>query len=189
MSLGVDFVGYREYFVKEKNFPDPKATSIALAGYRLNVRVFDRLSMLPAIDDGGFAGSLVVAAAGNESARPDYTITTAPPAAGKRFFSVAALDRSLTVANFSNDDVDIAAPGVGILSVGIDGGVRPDDSISMAAPHIAGVATLYADAMIKVDRFNAAAFESRLRSSAKPATLIDEEVVRCHRTLTSSTWT
>uniref|UniRef100_UPI0005BD62D3 S8 family serine peptidase n=1 Tax=Methylobacterium sp. B1 TaxID=91459 RepID=UPI0005BD62D3 len=168
MSLGVDFVGYRQYLVETKGFPDPKATSIALAGYRLNVRLFDRLSMLLSVDDRGFAGSFVVAAAGNESLRPDYVITTAPPAAGERFFSVAAVDPSLSVAPFSNDDVDIAAPGVGILSAASGGGLRYDSGTSMAAPHVAGVAALFADKMISENAFSANALEAQIRKTAKP---------------------
>jgi subtilisin family serine protease len=122
--------------------------------------------MLLSTDERGFAGSLVVAAAGNESARPDYTITTSPPAAGERFFSVAAVDPALQVASFSNDDVDISAPGVDILSASLDGGLRLDSGTSMAAPHVAGVATLYADAMIKANRFSAAELEKKLRNTA-----------------------
>jgi subtilisin family serine protease len=73
LSLGMDFPGYRESL--KKLYPDELATlatSMALEGYRANVRVFDRLSHF-LLDrdrpDGKGSGAVIVAAAGNESKR------------------------------------------------------------------------------------------------------------------------
>jgi subtilisin len=50
-----------------------------------------------------------------------------------------------TFATFSNfgEDVDIAAPGVDILSTWNDGGTNTISGTSMAAPHVAGLVALY----------------------------------------------
>lgn len=54
-------------------------------------------------------------------------------------------DEDETLANFSNwgSEVDIAAPGVCILSTWNDGGTNTISGTSMASPHAAGAAALY----------------------------------------------
>ena len=59
--------------------------------------------------------------------------------------SVAASDPTDRLALFSNygaESIDVAAPGVGILSTEPDGQYGSRNGTSMAAPHVTGVAAL-----------------------------------------------
>jgi subtilisin family serine protease len=105
-------------------------------------------------------GTLIIAAAGNESRDPITGRRLSPPnpvgypANAPSLMAVAALDSQLQIASFSNGSinpnggqVDIAGPGVDIYSTWpMSTRYRSISGTSMATPHVAGIAALYVEA-------------------------------------------
>lgn len=148
MSVGLDFLAHTRE-LRAMNVPEEAAIALALTDYRDYAQYFDLL-MARIVSPGRIGRSaLVVAAAGNEShadGNPSYRIAATLPATASDVVSVGALGRDggmLHVAPFSNERVNICAPGVGILSAAAGGGLGTMTGTSQAAPHVAGVAALW----------------------------------------------
>jgi subtilisin len=100
------------------------------------------------------AGTLIVAAAGNNARRsqgnPGFV---GVPANSPSILAVAAVDSALAVADFSasatdvgGGEIDIAAPGVAVYSSWpLPRRTNTISGTSMATPHVAGIAALWAE--------------------------------------------
>jgi subtilisin family serine protease len=70
------------------------------------------------------------------------------------------------VAPFSNTGANVSVPGVGIVSVKTGGGLKTLNETSMATPHVAGVAALWAEKIQSSSVLNAFQLAARLIGSA-----------------------
>ncbi|WP_244619248.1 S8 family serine peptidase [Rhizobium sp. 18055] len=132
-------------------------------------RIYERIGRI-ALD----SGSLVCAAAGNDSNRTFGAIApVSSPANAPSIVAVGAVDALYQPASFSNGginpdggEIDLVAPGVGIFSSSPSPRLyRIMDGSSMACPHVAGVAALWAESDASM---RGRALLEALRNNARP---------------------
>ena len=112
----------------------------------------------------------VVVIAGNDGADAGNTC----PAHIDSAITVSAFDRTDRPANFTNygSCVDVAAPGVSIISTVLGGGTGSWSGTSMASPHVAGAAAML---LCENSSFTPAIIRSLIRSCVDPITTNDNK--------------
>ncbi|HEY6572927.1 MAG TPA: S8 family serine peptidase, partial [Candidatus Eisenbacteria bacterium] len=133
------------------------STAGAIAGVQYAIAVGVRLTsnswggggfsqaLLDAINAAGAANQLFIAAAGNSSANNDTSPHYPSSYDSPYIVSVAATDHNDNLASFSNygaTSVDLAAPGVSILSTLPGNSYGLLSGTSMATPHVSGAVAL-----------------------------------------------
>jgi len=122
--------------------------------------------------------TLIIAAAGNDSKRPQQLPRpVSSPANSESIMAIAALDTNLNVASFSNAGInagdggriDLSAVGVNVFSsysANASGGdlYKRMNGTSMATPHVSGIAALYFEAF---PHLSAAEIWLKLEKNAK----------------------
>jgi subtilisin family serine protease len=117
------------------------------------------------------ANTLIIAAAGNDSRRPESISPVGRPANCKSIMAVAAVDQNLAVAFFSNGSInpnggaiDIAGPGIDVRSSWpMPQRYNTINGTSMATPHVSGIAALWLEAQ----RVTASMLWNKLTQSAR----------------------
>jgi subtilisin family serine protease len=174
MSLGISFPHYVNSLIQQ-GIPVLPATSLGLEAYRATLRLFDAaVQLMNAAALVNNRPIILVAASGNESdmnGTPAYRVFTAPPAAADFAISVGAINEARVIAPFSNTKPTFVAPGVDIISAQAGGGLVSFQGTSMAAPHVAGVAALYAEQLKDQGVFTLSNFTANLVAGADQALL------------------
>jgi subtilisin family serine protease/subtilisin-like proprotein convertase family protein len=140
--LGADGSGYVSDAVRALDYAVDNGASVtnnSWGGGGYSQSLFD------AIDRARSVGQIFVAAAGNAASNNDSTAAYPANYNLDNVISVAATDHNDNLASFSNygaSTVDLAAPGVSILSTTPGNNYATYSGTSMATPHVTGVIAL-----------------------------------------------
>lgn len=143
MSLGYDLPGNAARLI-EKGLDPAIATQISM---RQQSDMIKTIGTLRAFLETLSPNAVFVAATGNESERPAFVLDAGLPASELHAVGAVGLasGNKWGVAKFSNGRAEVVAPGVEVLSAAIGGGWSTMSGTSMATPHVAGVAALWAE--------------------------------------------
>lgn len=176
-SIGFEFDAYFEK-LKAGGLPERFAFAKALQEYERNVLIFDALARAARLGTDG-TSPFHVFASGNASDRTAGENHVAGSCSPGRCFemSIGALGKEgdgYRVAGFSNGPPDLVAPGVGILSAVPGGGLGLMDGTSNACPHVAGVAALWVQHLLREDgEIRPGAIASAVRRSRTRDRILD----------------
>ncbi|WP_323767495.1 S8 family serine peptidase [Antarctobacter sp.] len=149
-ALAFDTPAQIEALIGE-GYPAAQATMAAVHAYRGNLRICEML--LQMIGKGQVP--LLLGAVGNDCLRtiaPEFETGPSAPASAAGVLAIGACgpdEDGLTPAPFTNAGAALVAPGVGIISAGLGGGLRTLNGTSMAMAHAVGIAALWVEQMRK----------------------------------------
>ncbi|SNS40002.1 S8 family serine peptidase [Antarctobacter heliothermus] len=147
-ALAFDVSGQIEALAEE-GYPTALATLAAVHAYRGNLRLCEVLLQMI----GGGQAPAMLGAVGNDCLRtitPEFETGASAPASAAGVLAIGACgvdEAGLSPAPFTNAGAALVAPGVGIISAGLGGGLRSLNGTSMALAHAVGVAALWVEKM------------------------------------------